>query len=689
MSSQDDVKLLSVLKERFGFIAFRKGQQEAIQALLQHNRLLCIQPTGHGKSLLYQLPSCLLEGMTIVISPLLALMRDQIAHLNGRFHIPAASINSDQTEEENEDAREKAFNGAIKVLFISPEQLDHIDRFHFLLHLKIALVVVDEAHCISTWGHDFRPGYRQILHFIEALEERYPGIRILGLTATADERVEKDIVRQLSSPTRGIQVLRESMDRPNIVLSVIAIETAASKLVLCEELLGRLKGSGLIYCATQENTELVADYLQQKNVSIVAYHAGLDSEQKRTIQTAFAHDTYKAVAATTALGMGIDKSNLRFIIHFDIPGSITAYYQEVGRSGRDGLRSEGILLYDPADRKIQDYFIESALPTQEDFEKILLAVRNAKEPPNLTTVKRLTGMHPTRVSTVVAELVEQGHLTKESLGRSQVYRAGAHNAPPDLSRYANQHAVKIRELEKMLDYAQPYANWCRMATLREALGDLSPGPCGHCDQCSQTILQPTLSSDALSHSQKWLISRPVHIAESKTLRIAAGISILDGKLRAPLFAQFMKNRAHSEEIERELIDLLKTQASLLHTSHCFTGLIPLPSRTWKARDAIAQALSEHLKIPLLPDLLLWKDPPEKRQGELLNNDQRKFNVHEKMQVNPSMKIPSGTLLLLDDYVGSGATIKEAARALRQRTSAPLVPLTVASVRWRLGKSGFV
>ena len=188
-----DHQFLTLLLQNFGFSAFRQGQLEAIKALLENNRLLCIQPTGHGKSLLYQFPSCLLPGITLVISPLLALMRDQIEQLTHRFKIPAASLNSDQTEEENAQARAMAATGKIKVLFVSPEQLDHIDRFDFLLNLPISLVVIDEAHCISTWGHDFRPSYRQILHFIQAVEKINPAIKILGLTATADDRVEKDI----------------------------------------------------------------------------------------------------------------------------------------------------------------------------------------------------------------------------------------------------------------------------------------------------------------------------------------------------------------------------------------------------------------------------------------------------------------------------------------------------------------
>lgn len=684
-----DNQLLTVLQERFGFREFRRGQLEAIHSVLQNQRLLCIQPTGYGKSLLYQLPTCLSEGLTLVISPLLALIRDQIEHLNHRFQISAASINTDQSEEENTLARERVVKGEVKVLFISPEQLDHVDRFEFLLALSIGFIVIDEAHCISTWGHDFRPSYRQILSLIQAVEKKNPQVKILGLTATADERVEKDIERQLSSSTQSVQILRESMDRPNIQLSVLAVEGVAAKLALCKELLLQLKGSGLIYCATRENAELVSEYLQQEGFSIAAYHAGLDSEEKQRIQTAFSCDHYQVIAATTALGMGIDKGNLRFILHFDIPGSITAYYQEVGRCGRDGLPAQGILLYDPADRKVHEYFIDSALPSLKDFENVLEAVRSAEEPLNLTKIKRTTGLHPTRVMIVVAELIEQHQLKKESLKGSQIYKIDVEGAPLDLSRYTTQYQVKTQELEKILSYAEKNA-LCRMAVLRKALGDKHPKPCGHCDVCLEAVRRPEISQQALFQSEQWLLNRPLPIMETKTYRISSGISILDGKLRSPFFVSFMRQRADSEKIEDELLTLLQTQLSRLCMQHSISAVVSLPSNTWKARKSVGKALAEHLNVPLLCDLLLWKDPPAKRQGELLNNDQRHYNVQDKMQAVTSMSIPSGALLLLDDYIGSGATLKEAARALRGASiDNPLIPFTIAAVKWRLGNSGFI
>ncbi len=676
------------LKEIFGFTAFRPGQKEAITTLLEVGRLLCIQPTGHGKSLLYQLPTCLLSGMTLVISPLLALMRDQIRHLNERFHIPAAAINTDQTEEENARAKQDALTGKIKVLFIAPEQLDHVDRFAFLLSLDVSLLVVDEAHCISTWGHDFRPSYRQIIHLLSALAEKKPEIKILGLTATADDRVEKDIQKQLTLWGRPVSVMRETMDRPNIRLSVLHRHGWPDKLAACLEWLQETEGSGLIYCATREHVELVAEFLQSEQMNVAAYHAGFEPEEKQRLQKEFLADRYKALVATNALGMGIDKSNLRFVIHFDMPGSITAYYQEVGRCGRDGLPSQGFLLFDSSDRQVQEYFIHSAIPSPEQFDQVLQAVASAEAPPNLTMIKRITGLHPTKVTIILAELVEQAFLSKTSQGGVQVYQSLSKEGKPDLSRYENQEKVKTAELENMLRYGREQ-EICRMAILRLALGDQKASNCGHCDLCRP---KPTIQKDSSSIAL-WLQNRPYPIAPIALHKVSAGISLFDSKMRSPLFCQFMKERhckTSHEEMDPAFIQLLFQQFASLAKDHQLGALVPIPSRTWKAQHSLLHLLSEHFHLPILEQALSWKEPPASRQGELLNNDQRHHNVHQRMQANIHLPIPSGALVLVDDYIGSGNTLKEAARALRvgKTIKNELIPFTIASLKWHLGKPGF-
>lgn len=687
-----DNQLQSILENTFGFKAFRPGQREAITALLTRGKVLCIQPTGHGKSLLYQLPSCLLGGTTVVISPLLALMRDQIGHLNTRFKISAASINSDQSEDENSEARQRVSQGKVQVLFVAPEQLDHVDRFDFLLGLDIKLIVVDEAHCISTWGHDFRPSYRQIINFVKALHGKNPAIKILGLTATADKRVESDIVNQLAFSRQEISVMRETMNRPNIQLTAVKCQGIPYKLALCEELLVKLNGCGLTYCATRENCELVAEYLQEKGLPIKAYHAGFEQSDKRILQQEFVADKYKALVATNALGMGIDKGNLRFIIHFDIPGSITAYYQEVGRCGRDGQIAQGILLFDQGDRKIQEYFIESGQPKPEDFTLVLHCVKNAPTPPNLQTIKRLTGLHPTRVTIVVAELLEQKFLEKFSYNGLQVYQVTANSGVPNLTRYTTQYAVKMRELKNMLDYGG-LAGGCRMTLLRSALGDSEVEPCRHCDNCLGKSSVLPIPENKIAEAARWLEGRTTPIAPIATTNVSAGISVLNGVIRTPSFVNFMKQRAgglpDSLGMDDEFLELLKRRLRSFVGHRKIAGIVPIPSRTWSAQDKVAAYLAASIGVPVI-DLLSWSEAPPNRQGELFNNDQRHFNVHKRMRANPQIPIPAGCLILLDDYIGSGNTIKECARAIRANKTFPgeILPFTIAAIKWHLGKPGF-
>jgi ATP-dependent DNA helicase RecQ len=559
-----------------------------------------------------------------------------------------------------------------------------------LLSLDIRLLVVDEAHCISTWGHDFRPSYRLIVQFLAAASAKNPQLKILGLTATADQRVEVDIKAQMTLGHHQVAVMREEMDRPNLSLAVVPSKGMATKLARCAELVESLDGVGLIYCATREHVEVVAEFLQKQGLSLAPYHAGFEASEKRKLQLAFIADDYKALVATNALGMGIDKSNLRWIIHFDMPGSITAYYQEVGRCGRDGLPAQGFLLFDPADSRVQEYFIESALPSVEDFSKVLEVVSAAEEAPNLNAIKRLTGLHPTRVTMVIAELVEQGYLAKASRAGVQVYTKKEQPKPLDLSRYENQYAVKQAELSKMLAYSRQTEK-CRMALLRLALGDVHAEPCGRCDRCS-----PQGSTEVMVDAKAavlWLNDRPIPIAPMAMLKVGAGVSILDSKLGSPLFVTFMRERNKVEsyqQMDPELIALVLKQFERLITNRKIAGLIPLPSTTWQAQKSVLQLLADSFQLPVLWDLISWKETPSHRQGQLLNNDQRHYNVHEKMGCNRSLEIPSGTLVLVDDYLGSGNTLKEAARALRKEGGLrnDLLPFTIVALKWHLGKTGF-
>jgi ATP-dependent DNA helicase RecQ len=650
-------------------------------------------------------------------------VRDQLGHLEQRFGIPAAALNSDQTPEENEQAIDRALGGELKILFLAPEQLDNLDTAEVVSKLSVSLLVVDEAHCISTWGHDFRPSYRQIVKVLHQLQERSSELHVLGLTATADQRTEGDIARQLADPRGGpLPVARETMDRPNIALGVAATAGLPRKLGLASQLLAELDGCGILYCATRDQTEIVARFLREQGHDVISYHAGYDPQRKRALQQAFIGGQHKAIAATNALGMGIDKPDIRFIVHVDVPGSITAYYQEVGRAGRDGQPARGILLFDADDRRIQEHFIRSSQPTPDDFEAILREVCTDGEGlwPNQTRIKSRSGLHPTRVTVVLAELMEQGFIEKIKQGKRQVYALKERAGSPNLERYVRQRAVKDKELEAMLGFGERQVS-CLMQTLRVALGDRAAEACGHCSLCRPQAWsfaadqrpdneqpeserpdseQPDAAFEA---ARRWLEYRDIPIPQSRVPTFSEGLTLLNSEDRAPLYAQFMRRRANeaAPDLPAGLSELLSTKLASLAQRYQFAAVVGLPSRTWAQRQSTLRSIGQALDCPLVDGLLCWDQQPETRQGERLNNDQRKENVSGKMGLAGSGPVEqlrdaldgedNAAVLLVDDYIGSGHTLKEAVRTLRKQAGveAEIVPLTMAKVRWRLGRRGMI
>ena len=330
--------LHTLLKTYFGYDTFRPNQQEIIEHVLSGNHTLAIMPTGGGKSLCYQVPALAKEGMALVISPLIALMKDQVDALLGNG-IEAAYYNSSQPEEIKEEILENVVTGQLKLLYVAPESLWSITNY--LSKITINLIAVDEAHCISSWGHDFRPAYTQL----KRLQIEFPRTPIIALTATADKATQEDIVAQLGVP--NAKKFISSFDRPNIYLDVRPGQQRLQQIL--KFLSSRGLQSGIIYCLSRKSTQTLADKLKTKGYDAEAYHAGLNAEERNRIQEDFVNDRTPIIVATIAFGMGIDKSNVRWVIHYNMPKNIEGYYQEIGRGGRDGLKAHALLFYSFAD----------------------------------------------------------------------------------------------------------------------------------------------------------------------------------------------------------------------------------------------------------------------------------------------------------------------------------------------------
>jgi ATP-dependent DNA helicase RecQ len=351
------------LSEQFGFAKFRPGQEEVIRAVLAGRDAMAVMPTGLGKSLCYQLPATLLPGLTLVISPLIALMQDQVAAMRHR-KIAAAAFHSGLSGLEKSRVMEDLSQKRLQLLYLAPERMQHEGFLRFLRSLWVSLLVVDEAHCISQWGHDFRPDYLKI----GRLRQELTNPPCLALTATATARVQTDLCRQLSlrDPFRLVTGFR----RANLALSVRLCQSRQEKLVTLERLVDETEqGTVLIYCATRRGVEEVAEWLERSHQSVGYYHAGLSDEGRRLVHDEFRRGTLRILAATNAFGMGIDKSDVRLVVHFDIPGSVEAYYQEVGRAGRDGHPASCWLLFHERDLSTQEYFIQQAAKDSEGVDR--------------------------------------------------------------------------------------------------------------------------------------------------------------------------------------------------------------------------------------------------------------------------------------------------------------------------------
>ena len=471
------MELSEALKQHFGYEGFRRGQEAIVRSVLSGRPTIAILPTGGGKSLCYQLPALLLEGTTVVVSPLVALMKDQVDALRARG-IAAAFINSSLSDPERQERQGALRRGEYRLVYVAPERFKSPSFLSAMAGLAVPLLAVDEAHCISAWGHDFRPEYQQLARAREQLRAE----RVLALTATATPEVRRDIADALE--LRDPRVFVAGFDRPNLFIEVLRVTGDKDKLGRLLAL-ARLGGPGIIYAATRKNVEKIVATLRAAGVDALGYHAGVADSERTSVQDQFVRGEAKVIVATNAFGMGVDKADIRFVAHFDVPRSLEAYYQEIGRAGRDGLPSHALLLFNFADVMMQRRMIEAGRPSRDLVERAWGAARGLLKG-TTEELARACGVGTSELSGAVRLLESAGHLER-GLGRDGQFFVGTPSvAAEDLAVDFELLELRVARERQMLDRLVRFADTrgCRRQNLLRYFGDAdAPRGCEACESC--------------------------------------------------------------------------------------------------------------------------------------------------------------------------------------------------------------
>lgn len=481
-------EVAETLQHYFSFESLRPGQDDVVEAVMQGRDALAIMPTGGGKSLCYQLPALCRSGLTVVVSPLIALMKDQVDALQARG-IAAAAINSSLGADEYRQVMSALRGGELKILYVAPERFGQEGFMATLRGLAVSLLAVDEAHCLSQWGHDFRPDYLRL----GRVREELGCPQTIALTATATAHVRQDILDtlRLADPA----VIISGFGRENLDFSIVHCDTRKAKFERIRQVVQQWK-TGIVYCSTRKNVMLVFEELQGMHVNAVAYHAGMTDDERDFSQDAFISRRADVVVATNAFGMGIDRADVRFVIHFEIPGSVEAYYQEAGRAGRDGGTAVCELLFNHADLKTQEFFFEGSNPPIELVRQLYSMLRSQCNPETQELQMSLEDMsnclgkevNPMAVGTSLSILLHAGAITRTDVPGSRI-RCTKITAPGkpfhelDIDRAGLEEKARRdhSKIEAITRFA--YSLGCRQQWILDYFGEQGSGPCGHCDAC--------------------------------------------------------------------------------------------------------------------------------------------------------------------------------------------------------------
>ncbi|WCB96059.1 hypothetical protein DSM104299_04813 [Baekduia alba] len=666
--------------------AFREHQLDAVRDLVEDRaRVLCVQRTGWGKSAVYFVATALLReagaGPTLIVSPLLALMRNQIDAAR-KLDLRAHTINSTNRDAWTEVA-DLLERDAVDLLLISPERLNNPQFRDTMLPVfaqRVGLLVVDEAHCISDWGHDFRPDYRRIGDMLERLPD---GVGVLCTTATANDRVVADVSEQLAAGRDAgeLRTYRGALGRSSLRFEVVDLPSQADRLAWLAQHLPELPGSGIVYTLTKRDAELVATFLTGRGIAAEAYSGEIDTDRRIGVEDRLLRNELKAVVATSALGMGYDKPDLGFVVHYQAPGSVISYYQQVGRAGRGIDRAEVVLLRGAEDKRIQDFFIEQAFPRREIVDRVLEHLDAVGgDGAGTQELMAQVNLGKTRIEGLLKVLDVEGAVARD--GSRWLARPG--NAwTYDAERYGRITELRRREQTAMAAFGSD--GRCLMRALQEELDDPDPQDCGRCSVCAGTRFDGPLDDTVVRDAAIHLRSRPVLIEVKKMApgddgrmkKIPEAVRAEEGRALARLgdggWDRLVQAGRAAGRFDDELV---AAAAETIRTWGAPLGWVTaVPSlRSGPLVPDFAERLAAALRLPFAPALGRAEERPPQR--EMANAPQQVGNVRGAFAVTGG--VSADPVLLVDDIRFSGWTLAMLAGQLRQKGTGPVYPFALAT-----------
>jgi ATP-dependent DNA helicase RecQ len=656
-----------LLQKTFKLPAFYDEQWLTIEKVLSGKKVLLIEKTGFGKSLCFQFPATVFKGTTVIFSPLIALMRDQVKKLQS-LGISAKCINSEQSVEENSQIIEEAKHGKIKILYIAPERQENSEWEEATRQMNLSMVVVDEAHCISVWGHDFRPAFKRITNLVKLLPQ---GLPVLATTATATKQVEQDIVNQIGN---NITVIRGNLMRDNFKLFVIKVNSEDEKLIWLGKNIEKLQGSGLLYTGTRVDTEIYSKWFNYLNISSTSYNAGLDADSRVAIENGLMQNKWKCIISTNALGMGIDKPDIRFIIHTQIPQSPIHYYQEIGRAGRDGKTSYIILFYNPnKDKELPETFIEGGRPSIKKYQNVIDIIKTGLF--GEREIIKQANLKQTQFRVIKADLIEQGIIRESTYGKNKKYEFIPDAQPLSTKTFQELRESKMKDLEKMIEYVDITNS--RMKFLCDYLGDNSNHNFTNCDNTGEKQIKVIVTPEWTDKLQDFRENYfPELEVETTNTNLVNGVAASYYGISNVGDAIHRSKYAGGGDFPDFLLRLtLKAFRKKFGNEH-FDMILYVPST--KSGDLVknfAERLSNVFKIPISHSLQKTRETEEQKIFESAIS--KKENVKNAFSYSNPNEIIGKKIILFDDICDSCATIKEIGKYLTNVGAEKIAPIVIA------------